>query len=361
LYRPGAVGQQEVLALVTIYDVAAHAGVSIKTVSRVMNAEPNVRSETRDRVQAAAAALNYHPNLSARSLAGSKSFLIAAFVDAKLTLQHWRNERGTDYLARIQLGATMRCREAGYHFLVELVDHDTALLRQEIDSLLGALKPDGVILTPPSADHDIVLELLRAAGTPYVRLGPERTDGGGMRLPFDDRAAARGMTEHLLSLGHTRIGFIEGEPRYGSSLARRIGFLDAMAAHRLPTPWVHVGDYTYESGIEAGHAILSGGGRPTAIFASNDDMALGCMAAVAEYGLDIPRDISIAGFDDSTGSRFSRPQLTTLRQPIVEMAELAACALISGAVKPDCDEEGSLDLPTFTLVPRLSTAPPPEE
>jgi LacI family transcriptional regulator len=106
--------------LATIYDVAADAGVSIKTVSRVMNGEAAVRPETRDRVLAAATALNYHPNRSARSLAGSKSFLVVALVDANLTLEHWRNERGNAYLARIQLGATMPCREAGYHFLVEI-------------------------------------------------------------------------------------------------------------------------------------------------------------------------------------------------------------------------------------------------
>jgi LacI family transcriptional regulator len=345
--------------LATIYDVAAEAGVSIKTVSRVMNAEPNVRPETRERVHAAAAALNYHPNLSARSLAGSKSFLIAAFVDAKLTLEHWRSERGTDYLARIQLGAMLPSREAGYHFLFELVDHDTAPMRQEVSNLLAALKPDGVILTPPSADNGIVLELLQQAHTPYVRLGPERTDGGGLRLRLDDRAAARGMTEHLVGLGHRRIGFIEGEPRYGSSRSRRQGFLEAMAAHGLKTKWMFVGDYAYPSGVAGGRALLGGAVRPTAIFASNDDMALGCMAAAAELGLQVPGDVSVAGFDDSTASRFSRPQLTSVRQPIAEMAALAARALISGAVRPDCDEEGGQDLPSFTLVPRLSTAAKP--
>jgi LacI family transcriptional regulator len=200
--------------LATIYDVAAHAGVSIKTVSRVMNGEAAVRPETRERVKAAAAALNYHPNRSARSLAGSKSFLIAAFVDAKLTLEHWRNERGTAYLARIQLGATMPCREAGYHFLVELVDHENDQIHNEVSNLLAGLKPDGVILTPPSADNVTVLELLRQSGTPYVRLGPERAGGGGLSLRMDDHAAARGMTEYLIKLGHRRIGFIEGEPRY---------------------------------------------------------------------------------------------------------------------------------------------------
>lgn len=344
--------------MATIYDVAADAGVSIKTVSRVMNGEAAVRPETRDRVLAAATALNYHPNRSARSLAGSKSFLVVALVDANLTLEHWRNERGNAYLARIQLGATMPCREAGYHFLVELVDHDAASIRDDIGNLLATLRPDGVILTPPNTDNETVLAVLRESATPYVRLGPERPGGGGLRLSLNDHAAARGMTEYLLSLGHRRIGFIEGEPRYGASRARRKGFLAAMRAQGLPTSFMAVGDFTYASGVRCGAALLGGKTRPTAIFASNDDMALGCMAAAADLGLAIPGDISIAGFDDSTGARFSRPPLTSLNQPLVEMADRAARALVSGEVAADCDMEGGADLPPFTLVPRLSTAAP---
>ncbi len=344
--------------MATIYDVAAHAGVSIKTVSRVMNGEAAVRPLTRERVQASATALNYHLNRSARSLAGSKSFLIAAFVDAKLTLEHWRNERGTAYLGRIQLGATMPCREAGYHFLIELVDQENDQAGNEVRNLLAELQPDGVILTPPSTDNLTVLELLRQSGTPYVRLGPERPDGGGLCLRMDDRAAARGMTEHLLQLGHRRIGFIEGDPRYASSQARRQGFLDAMGAQGLKTPWIASGDYTYASGVACGTTLLAGKQRPTAIFASNDDMALGCMAAADRAGLAIPDDLSVAGIDDSSGARFSRPSLTTLRQPLVEMAEGAARALLCGSVPVLCEEEGGQDLPSFTLVPGLSTAPP---
>ena len=344
--------------MATIYDVADRAGVSIKTVSRVMNAEPNVRAEMRERVLAAASALDYHPNRSARSLAGARSFLIVAFVDATLTLQHWRNERGADYLMRIQLGATLPCRAAGFHLLVELVDSEAASMRQDVRNVLAALKPDGVILTPPSSDNAVLLDIFRQTATPYVRLGPESNDGGGLRLSPDDRAAARGMTEFLLELGHRRIGFIGGAPRYGSSRSRQEGFLQAMEARGLFTPWMASGDYTYASGMEAGMALLTRSQRPTAIFASNDDMALGCMAVAAELGLHVPNNLSIAGFDDSTGSRFSRPRLSTLSQPIVEMAALAAEKLISGAISPDCDEDGGANLPRFKLVPGLSTAPP---
>jgi LacI family transcriptional regulator len=351
------------MASVTIYDVAARAGVSIKTVSRVMNNEPNVRPAMRDRVLEAAEALDYSPNLSARSLAGSRSFVIAVFVDAALTIDHWRSERGADYLSRIQLGATLQCRDAGYHLLIELIDHDAPRVRQEVAALLAALKPDGVILTPPSSDNETVLELLDKAGAPYVRLGPER-EGLGPRVHMDDVAAAREMTEHLASLGHRRIGFIVGEPRYGASQARRQGYLEAMQRLNLPVAdaWVRQGDFTFQSGLEQGKALLALPERPTAIFASNDDMALGCLAAAAEAGVMIPGDVSVAGFDDSPSARFSRPQLTTVRQPVVEMASLATRLLISGQIKGATARSSPVDeLLPFELIHRASTAPPPSQ
>ncbi len=346
---------------VTIYDVAAKAGVSIKTVSRVMNNEPNVRPVMRERVLAAAGELGYSPNLSARSLAGSRSFVIAVFVDAALTIDHWQSERGADYLSRIQLGATLVCRDAGYHLLIELIDHEGPQVRQEVAALLAALKPDGVILTPPSSDNAVVLELLNKARTPYVRVGPERAEGLGPRVHMDDVAAAREMTDHLIGLGHQRIGFIVGEPRYGASQARRDGYLEAMRAKGLSVPdaWVRQGDFTFQSGLEQAKALLALPERPTAIFASNDDMALGCIAAIAEAGLMTPGDVSVAGFDDSPSARFSRPQLTTVRQPVAEMSSLAAKLLIEQSRGGGPAEHPVDELLPFSLIHRASTAPPP--
>jgi LacI family transcriptional regulator len=346
---------------VTIYDVAAKAGVSIKTVSRVMNNEPNVRPVMRERVLEAAGELGYSPNLSARSLAGSRSFVIAVFVDAALTIDHWQSERGADYLSRIQLGATLVCRDAGYHLLIELIDHEGPQVRQEVAALLAALKPDGVILTPPSSDNAVVLELLDKAGTPYVRVGPERAEGLGPRVHMDDVAAAREMTEHLISLGHKRIGFIVGEPRYGASQARREGYFEAMKAGGLPisSAWIRQGDFTFQSGLDQAKALLALPDRPTAIFASNDDMALGCIAAIAETGLMTPGDVSVAGFDDSPSSRFSRPQLTTVRQPVAEMSSVAARLLIERSRNGAAAERPVDELLPFALIHRASTAPPP--
>lgn len=350
------------MASVTIYDVAAKAGVSIKTVSRVMNKEPNVRPAMRDRVLEAAGELGYSPNLSARSLAGSRSFVIAVFVDAALTIDHWQSERGADYLSRIQLGATLECRDAGYHLLIELIDNDGPKVRQDVAAFLAALKPDGVILTPPSSDNPAVLEILDKAGTPYVRVGPERAEGLGPRVHMDDVAAAREMTEHLANLGHKRISFIIGEPRYGASQARREGYLEAMKARGLPVTgdWVRQGDFTFQSGLDQAKALLALPERPTAIFASNDDMALGCIAAIADAGLMIPGDVSVAGFDDSPSSRFSRPQLTTVRQPVAEMSSVAAKLLIAQAKSNDPPERPVDELLPFELIHRASTAPPPK-
>jgi len=345
---------------VTIYDVADQAGVSIKTVSRVMNGE-HVRPETRDRVAAAATAMGYHPKLSARSLAGSRSFLIAVFVDAELTIEHWKSEHGSDYLARVQLGATLRSREGGYRVIIELIDHDPPRLVQEVNKAIATLNPDGVILTPPSADNPTVLAMLRESGTPFVRMGAERSEGGGLRLRLHDRAAAQHSTEHLISLGHRQIGFLMGDPRHAASRARLEGYREAMTAAGLAVDpsWIRPGDFTFQSGQAEAANLFALDSRPTAIFACNDEMAFGCLEAAAAAGLAVPRDLSVVGFDDSSGSRLSNPPLTTVRQPLSDLAGHAADLLMSGAVAPDCDEEaGPGPFPAFRLICRKSTAPP---
>ncbi len=340
----------------TIYDVAREAGVSIKTVSRILNHDMTVKAANRERVLAAVDRLNYRPSLSARSLAGSRSFVVAAFVDAQLTIDHWRSGRATDYLARVQLGATLECRKAGYHFLLELIDHDRASLKREARDVLSALSPDGVLLTPPSCDDPDMLELLIASRTPFVRLGSESEVEGGIQLTLDDRGGAATAVRHLVELGHTRIACILGDPRYGSSEARLAGYHEALAEAGLAADesLVLSGDFTFQSGVTATERLLAGARPPTAIFASSDEMALGSLSALSQAGLRAPEDVSVVGFDDSAGARFSRPQLTTVRQPLIEMASEAVRRLIQ---KPGADPVAA---PAFTseLIVRDSTAPP---
>eukprot|EP01037_Dinobryon_pediforme_P018346 gene18346-18609_t len=343
--------RDRLMSSITIYDVARRAGVSIKTVSRVMNRE-HVRASTREKVLAVASELGYSPNLSARSLAGARSFVLTVLVDASLTLDHWSSGHGADYLTRIQLGATLPCRDAGYHLMLELIDHDAPRVESEVNAMLSTLKPDGVILTPPSSDNETVIDLIRKSQTPFVRIGAASRLSGGLRIELDDRGAAFEMTTALIGLGHQRIGFITGDSRYAASHARRDGYVAAMRDKGLAVDadWIQQGDFTFQSGFEAARRLLALERRPTAIFASNDDMALGCIAAADEAGLVLPTELSVAGYDDNSAAKFSRPTLSTIRQPLVELAAASARALISGDVTAGSDADAAFKpMPTFHL------------
>ncbi len=341
----------------TIYDVARAAGLSIKTVSRVMNHDPAVKPANRERILQAAEMLSYSPNLSARSLAGARSFVIAAFLDAELTMDHWRSGRATDYVSRLQLGAVRECRDAGYHFTLELIDHDPAKLSREVRDVLQSLKPDGILLTPPSCDDPQMLELLDGARVRYARLGSDSAIPGGMQLHLGDRSGAAAVTRHLIALGHRRIAILGGPFRNSSILERLTGFRDAMAEAGLTIDedLVRFSDFTFGGGADAMRDLMAMAVPPTAVFACSDEMALGCMAVLPELGLDCPGDVSVAGFDDSVGARFSRPQLTTVRQPVAEMTSEAVRRLID----PHAYEVGFLgESEACVLVVNASTAPP---
>jgi LacI family transcriptional regulator len=342
----------------TIYDVARHAGVSIKSVSRVMNGE-RVSEGLSQKVRAAMDQLGYRPSLSARGLAGSSSFLIAALMDADLTVEHWRSGRGNDYMSRLELGALMECRHAGYHLLVELVDLGSADLEREILALLSALRPDGLILTPPVSDSLVALDALDRHGVPYVRLGAETEPDRGRRVYMDDHRAAYDMTMHLARLGHREIGFIVGNARYAASRARREGFEMAMARQGLPVrdDWMLEGDFTFQSGLECGARLFAAEARPTAVFASNDDMAFGVLQAAQREGLSVPGEVSVVGFDDAPGAQFSVPQLTTIRQPVAEMSEIAARMLIDIA-RGSAEGAPRAHQVAYALMARASSAPP---
>jgi len=341
----------KVTASPTITDVARVAGVSIKTVSRVMNKELGVHTETREHVLRVVAQMKYRPKLSARSLAGARSFLIGLLY----------YDPSAAFVSGVQQGATLRCREAGYHLVVESVRDNAPDLGQQVDQMISALRPDGMILTPPLCDHPHVLRALRESGTPCVLISPERDSDGIPSVRMDDMLAAEQITTHLISLGHKRIGFIKGPADQAASALRYKGFSRAMKVHALPVEkeFVYTGDFKFHSGVEGANKILSKHAHPTAIFASNDDMALGVLASAQSLGLVIPDDLSIAGFDDSPAASLVWPQLTTIRQPTSAMARVAVEMLIASA-KP-VDEEVQTDIaPTHRVLPheliiRLST------
>jgi LacI family transcriptional regulator len=336
-----------VLPSVTIDDVAELAGVSIKTVSRVLNEEPHVRAATRERVLEAAKQLDYTPNVSARALAGSRSYLIGLYYD----------NPSPGYVGQVEQGAMTACRRAGHHLIVEEIQEAGTPLRERIAAFQSRIRPEGVILTPPLCDLPEVLEALDAAKARYVRIAPSWDLERSPYVYIDDRKAAQEMTLYLQGLGHRDIAFIQGPPDHFAAARRCEGFLDAMASAGLPVrpERVQPGQFSFRSGSEAGERLLSSPDRPTAIFAGNDDMALGVMAVANRLHIEIPGDLSLVGFDDSPSAQVVWPQLTTVRQPAAEMAAVAAEMLI-GRTAPARGSRGRLL--DFKLVLRQSSGPP---
>lgn len=304
----------------TITDVAKHAGVSMKTVSRVLNGEPNVSLKTKEKVEAAASALNYSPNFAARGLASSRSYLIALLSDIP----------SPGYIMGIQQGAAKACREKGYHLVVQPLDMTDSTLMQNVDGLLRRLPVDGVILTSPLCDSERIIARLIELKIPYVPIAPTRSHAGVPIVCMDDVKASKEMTETLISLGHKNIGFIKGPEAHSASHLRFRGFKQAMsdAGLSINPDWVEQGAFTFKSGVEASEVILNKDSRPSAIFASNDDMAAGVISVANRLGYSLPQDLSVCGFDDTPLAKIISPQLTTVQQPIQDMGYRAAHILI---------------------------------
>jgi len=332
---------------VSIYDVAKRSGVSIKTVSLVINRQPNVSLATRTAVLASIEALAYKPNVFARGLASERSYLIGLLHDVA----------PGSYIADLQLGALARCRDEGYHLIVELLnplqDLDVA---QRVRSLVSESVLHGVILTPPLCDDRTIMEELTAAKTPFVRVAPGNRMPGTTVVNIDEYKAAYEMTAYLVGLGHRRIGFVKGKPDHGAARLRFDGYRAALADAGLcfQEDLCAQGYFTYQSGLEAGEKLLSNKNRPTAIFAGNDDMAAGVLAVSHRFNLSIPNDLSIVGFDDSIVAQVVWPRLTTCRQPIKDMAA-AAVAILAHKRPHDKPQDRQL---AHEVVVRESSAPP---
>jgi LacI family transcriptional regulator len=337
---------------VTIKHVAADAGVSLQTVSRVINKEPNVRPEMMERVQASIAKLGYVPSIAAQRMGGSRSYLILALNDRERTIADWRKREGSDWIDQMLLGGMLTCAEHGYRMIFELVDTHSDHIERELSAALAALQPDGVILTPPHSHNPLITGLLERAGIAFARIGSLR-DGGGFRLTMGDEVAARDATMHLARLGHRRIGFIAGPDDYELSAWRVDGWRWTMETVGLATDGLlTTGDFSYASGIAAAAQLLDAGA--TAIVASNDQMALASVAEVRRRGLDVPGDISVVSFDDTPVVRFHHPPLTAVSQPIAEVTSRAVDLLIAGA---NGEPNTAPVQVKAQLVPRGSTGP----
>ena len=334
--------------VITIHDVAQHAGVSPMTVSRVINGESNVREETRARVAASVAALRYLPNQAARSLASADATHIGILYA----------NPSANYLSEFLLGSLEQSSLSGCQLVIEKCEG----AESEVEAIRRLVKGgiDGVVLPPPLCDSEESLKAVREAGISAVLVASGKPAPDMSAISINNFEAARAMTRHLLELGHRRIGFINGHPNQTATGQRFHGYVEAMteAGLSVDADQVAQGYFTYRSGLEAAEKLLDSG-RPTAIFASNDDMAAATMAVAHRRGLDVPSDLAVTGFDDTPLAATVWPALTTIHQPIADMAREAVRLLVEqirsrrGGSEPQVVHK----MLKFTLVKRESSAP----
>ncbi|MEP2653218.1 MAG: LacI family DNA-binding transcriptional regulator [Paraglaciecola sp.] len=303
----------------TIIDVAKHAGVSKKTVSRVINNEANVRKETKEKVQASIAALDFKRNPLGMALAKNRSFFIALLSD----------NPSPGYLMNLQKGILQSCTEQHMGLFLYDCSYRSKGLVPEIEDLVENTLVDGLILAPPICDKIELLEMLDARNIKYIRIGPKDLERGES-IGFNGMKSSYDMTNYLLKLNHRDIGFITGHPDQESARRSEKGFRQAFkdAGLEVDESLVVQGYYTYQSGINAANTLLNKEKRPTAIFAANDEMAVGVLYEAQSHNLRIPNDLSICGIDDISITTKVWPNITTMRHPLLSIGYQAASLLI---------------------------------
>ncbi len=312
---------------VTIKEVADLAGVSQMTVSRVLNNSEVVRENTRKKVEEAIKALNYRPNLLARGLAGGQALFIGLVY----------NNPSNSYISEILVGALNQCRSMGHYLVLEDCRSDGDRTdHRDVVARIAAAGLNGVLVIPPLSEDNALLDGLRAQNIPAVVIAPPQGRTDFPSVSIDDEAAAVSMMLELFAQGHTDIAFIRGDEAQNAARRRYRGYLAALEAQSIPVrqEWIAKGDFNYRSGMSAAMELLGAPDRPSVIFACNDDMAAGSVAAIQGEGLKVPSDISVVGFDDSAIASGIWPTLTTVRQPISQMASRAV-ELLAALVAAD--------------------------
>ncbi len=339
------------MANATIIDVAAQAGVSIKTVSRVINNVTTVKPAIRARVARAIEKLDYHPNPSARGLGGNRSYLLGLLYD--LSCEY--------YATSVLAGVIESCRAANYQVVMQPCDYRSSTVADDVARNVRRSRADGVILTPPLSDQPAIAAVLERQRIPFVRVAPAKHADKHRSVYTNDREICAAMTEQLVALGHQRIGFIIGNPDHAAVADRHRGYLDGLRVCGLrPEPsLVSQGYNSHASGMQCARKLLTlpPAKRPSAIFASNDEMAAGVLAVAHSMGIAVPEQLSVVGFDDVPLAKQVWPALTTIRQPIPDMAAKAAQLLLRNlsGQPPDHSEHVVQSSLTF----RHSTGPAP--
>jgi LacI family transcriptional regulator len=330
----------------TVYDVARVAGVSAMTVSRVMNGSTHVSDTTREKVVAAIESLKYQVNVAARA---------ARIGTLRVGLLY--SNPSAAFLSAFLVGAMDQCSQSGAQLILENCD-DLRSQRKAIDKLIAG-GADGILVPPPLCDSKSTLKQLDEIGMPTVAVATARPASTVSAVRIDDYDGALTMTRHLISIGHRDIAFIMGDPKHTPAQLRYKAFIDAMTEAGLSVPARRVasGLFTYRSGLAAARELLSQKKRPTAVFASNDDMAAAVIAVAHGMHLQVPEDLAVCGFDDTPVATTVWPELTTIHQPIGDMARVAVELVIEQIRRRRAGEPKFVQhkLLPYTLVTREST------
>ncbi len=336
----------------TINDVAKHAGVSIKTVSRVINNEQTVRKATEQKVREAVKILNYRPNNSARSLAGSKSYSIGFIYD----------NPNAYHVIDMQKGILSECKNNHFELLIHPCEHQSVNLKEELSHLFQYSRMAGIVLAPPFTEMPEIISLLKNIQLPFVKIisGTDEYNEP-YSIYINDYKAAYNITENLIQQGHKNIGFISGGKDDQSSIERLRGFQQALDDHNIKLQKQNIveGAYSFDSGVSCAEQLLQHKNRPTAIFASNDEIAAGALYSAQLLRIPVPGQLSIAGFEDSPFSRQTIPKLTTAHQPnelIAMQASNLLIARIQGWSQKQIEEKGIITHFCPELVIRDSTS-----
>lgn len=334
----------------TIEDVARAAGVSAMTVSRVINGKRNVRESTRETVLRVIAELNYSPNTAARTLAAGEATHIGLL---------YANPSAA-YLSQFLVGALEGARKTGAHLVLEACESESASEQAETARQFLQSGLDGIILPPPLSESMAVHSEVAAAKMPMVTVAMGLPHEESLNVRIDDFEAAKEITSYLLELGHRHVGFVRGHPSMTASSERYRGFIAALEEFGLDPDQAPVeqGYFTYRSGLIAAERLIARDDRPTAIFASNDDMAAAVVNIAHRAGLDVPRDLSVVGFDDTAPATTVWPELTTIRQPVAEMSQAAIELLMTDLRNEDDHQRETERVLRHELIVRDSAAPP---
>ncbi len=322
---------------VTMRDVAREARVSIATVSRVVNGHGNVTVETRARILRVAERLRYVPDSAARSLITGLTHTIGVLLP----------DLYGEYFSELLRGIDREARRRGLHLLVSSSHGDADEATVALRSMNGRV--DGVLIMSPHVDAKL-LDRAVAATLPTVLMNTPAEAGRAPAFLTDNYGGARAMVEHLRSLGYERIAHISGPDGNFESAERLRGYRAALGRAHASSALVIAGNFSEESGYLAGRQIAGMAARPDAVFAANDMMAIGCLYALTEAGLAVPRDVALAGFDDIPTARFVTPPLTTVRAQTTELGRQALQELARAIEAPDAVRRARHTLPTRLVI-----------